>query len=81
MNQARASGYRLAKTLGVLAITASVPLILSLAVVPHTPLWLQPLFQGAVVLVIGAVILMFANSRAQRRGDSFRAIAARRPIE
>jgi hypothetical protein len=49
--------------------------------VPHTPLWLQPLFQGAVVLAIGAGILAIAHSRAKRRGDSFHAIASVVPIE
>lgn len=65
----------------IISILLSVPLILSLAVVPKTPLWLQPLFQGAVVLAIAWVILIFANGRAKRLGHSFRDIAARVPIE
>jgi basic amino acid/polyamine antiporter, APA family len=65
----------------IISIVLAVPLIVSLAVVPHTPLWLQPLFQGGVVLAIGAVILAIAHARAKQRGDSFEAIAAVVPIE
>jgi len=50
-------------------------------VVPRAPLILQPLFQGAVVLGIGCVILLGADARAKRRGESFADIAARIPIE
>ena len=65
----------------IISIVLAVPLIVSLAVVPHTPLWLQPLFQGAVVVTIGAVILAIAHSRAKQRGDSLRALAALVPME
>ena len=64
-----------------IAIVLAVPIIVSLAVVPQRPLWLQPLFQGEVVVAIGAVILAIAHSRAKRRGDSLRALAALVPME
>lgn len=65
----------------IVSIVLAVPLILSLAVVPKAPLILQPMFQGAVALAIGVVILGIANARARSRGDSLPAIAARIPIE
>ena len=65
----------------IVSIILAVPLMLSLAVVPKTPLWLQPLFQGAIVLALGAVVLAMANTRVKQRGDSFHMIAARVPIE
>jgi uncharacterized BrkB/YihY/UPF0761 family membrane protein len=65
----------------IISIVSAVLLIVSLAVVPHTPLWLQPLFQSAVVVAIGAVILAIAHSRAKQRCDSLRALAALVPVE
>jgi amino acid transporter len=65
----------------ILSIVLAVPLIVSLAVVPKTALIFQPLFQGAVVTAIGVAILVVAGTHAKGRGDSFRAIAARLPIE
>jgi amino acid transporter len=65
----------------ILSIVLAVPLIASLAVVPKTPLWLQPLFQGGVVTVLGVVILWVAGAQAKRRGDSFRAMRAALPLE
>ncbi|HTW69610.1 MAG TPA: APC family permease [Acetobacteraceae bacterium] len=65
----------------ILSFVLAVPLFLSLAVVPKAPLVLQPLFQGAVVLGIGIAILLVADMRAKRRGESFAVIAARIPIE
>src|SRR5579875_929265 len=60
----------------ILSIILAVPLIISLAVLPKTPLIFQPLFQGAVVLAIGVAILVAAGARLKRNGESFRAIAA-----
>jgi APA family basic amino acid/polyamine antiporter len=65
----------------ILSIVLAVPLIVSLAVLPKTPLIFQPLFQGAVVLAIGAAILLAAGARLKSRGESFRAIAAQLPLE
>ena len=65
----------------ILSIILAVPLILSLAVLPKTPLLFQPLFQGAVVLAIGVAILLTAGARLKSRGGSFRAIAAELPLE
>ncbi len=65
----------------IVSIIIAVPLIASIAIVPHTALIFQPLFQGAVVLVIGLVCLWLAGSSARARGDSFGAIAMRVPIE
>lgn len=65
----------------VLSIVLAVPLIVSLAVLPKTPLIFQPLFQGAVVLAIGVAILVGAGAKLKSRGSSFRAIAAELPIE
>ncbi len=48
---------------------------------PKTALMFQPLFQGAVVLAIGAAILVGAGARLNSRGHSFRAIAAQLPVE
>jgi hypothetical protein len=59
----------------------AVPPIASIAIVPKTALIFQPLFQGAVVLVIGPVCPRFARGYAKARGESFAAIAQRAPIE
>jgi hypothetical protein len=48
---------------------------------PKTPLILQPLFQGAVVLAIGAVLLAAASARRNVRGVNLQAIVTQRPIE
>jgi amino acid transporter len=74
-------GQPLVLPAAILSIVFAVPLIASLAVVPKTPLWLQPLFQGAVVTALGVIILWVAGAHAKRRGDSFRAIRATLPIE
>jgi hypothetical protein len=92
--RAVATQYRLARVLGVLAVAAEygaainfvsvlivIPLIASIAVVPHAALIFQPLFQGAVVLAIGLVCLACANGDAPARGDSFHQIAMRIPVE
>jgi hypothetical protein len=65
----------------IISIILAVPLIVSLAVLPNTPLVFQPLFQGAVVLAIGVAILLGARARLRSEGTSFRAIAAELPIE
>jgi basic amino acid/polyamine antiporter, APA family len=65
----------------IVSIILAVPLIVSLAVLPKTPLIFQPLFQGAVVLAIGVLILVWAGARARSRGESFRMIAATLPVE
>jgi APA family basic amino acid/polyamine antiporter len=65
----------------IVSIVLAVPLIISLAVLPNTPLIFQPLFQGAVVLAIGAGILAAASTRLKARGESFRAIAVQLPVE
>ena len=71
----------LAVPTAIASIAIAVPLIASIAIVPHTALLFQPLFQGAIVLLIGLVCLGFARSYALTRGDSFGAIAMRVPIE
>jgi amino acid transporter len=71
----------LATVTAILSIVIAVPLLASIAIVPKTPLIFQPLFQGAVVLVIGLVCLRFAGGYAKARGESFAAIAMRVPIE
>lgn len=65
----------------IASIVIAVPLIASIAIVPHTALIFQPLFQGAVVLAIGLVCLAMAGRYARARGDSFGAIAMRVPVE
>jgi len=55
--------------------------MLSLAAVPKTSLWFQPLYQGAVVTVIGVVIYLVAQAKVKVGGGSFRDIAAQVPIE
>jgi hypothetical protein len=65
----------------ILSIILAVPLIVSLAVLPKTPLIFQPLFQGAVVPAIGVAILVTAGNGLKRSGASFRAIAAQLPVE
>ena len=74
-------GQPLVLPTAILSIVLAVPLIASLAVVPNTPFWLQPLFQGAVVTALGVIILWVAGAQAKRRGDSFRAIQATLPVE
>jgi amino acid transporter len=71
----------LATFAAVVSILIAVPLIASIAIVPNTALIFQPLFQGAVVVVIGLACLVLASSYAKARGDSFGAIAMRVPIE
>lgn len=65
----------------IVSIILAVPLIVSLAILPNTALIFQPLFQGAVVMAIGVAILAAAGAKAKSRGESFRTIAARLPIE
>lgn len=72
---------RFATLIAVVSIIIAVPLIASIAIVPHTALVFQPLFQGALVLAIGLVCLWLAGSSARARGDSFGAIAMRVPVE
>jgi basic amino acid/polyamine antiporter, APA family len=71
----------LATFTAAVSIIITVPLIASIAIVPHTALIFQPLFQGAVVLLIGLVCLGLAGGHAKARGDSFGAIAMRVPVE
>jgi APA family basic amino acid/polyamine antiporter len=73
--------HKLLVPAAIVSILLSTPLILSLAVVPKTPLWLQPMFQGAVVLGIGVLIYAVAHAKIKGRGHSFRDIAAQVPIE
>jgi APA family basic amino acid/polyamine antiporter len=70
-----------ATTTAIVSIVIAVPLIASIAIVPKTQLIFQPLFQGAVVLVIGLVCLVCAGRYAKARGDTFGAIAMRVPVE
>jgi amino acid permease len=65
----------------IVSITLAVPLIVSLAILPNTALIFQPLFQGAVVMVIGVAILAAAGAKAKSRGETFRMITAQLPIE
>jgi basic amino acid/polyamine antiporter, APA family len=65
----------------IVSIILSVPLIVSLAVLPKTSLIFQPLFQAAVVLAIGVAILFIAGAKLKGRGNSFQRIAAELPIE
>jgi len=74
-------GQPLAIFTAIVSIVIAVPLIVSIAIVPHTALIFQPLFQGAVVLAIGLAILALARRYALARGDSFAAIAMRMPLE
>jgi amino acid transporter len=71
----------LAVATAIVSILIAVPLMLSIAIVPNTALIFQPLFQGAVVVAIGLVMLWIAHAHARGRGDSFGAIAARLPLE
>jgi basic amino acid/polyamine antiporter, APA family len=71
----------LATATAVISVAIAVPLIASIAIVPHTALIFQPLFQGAVVLVIGVACLGLAGRYARARGDSFGEIAMRVPTE
>jgi basic amino acid/polyamine antiporter, APA family len=72
---------RLVVPAAIASIILALPLIISLAVLPNTSLIFRPLFQGAVVLVIGLAILAAAGNRLKGRGQSFRAIAAQLPVE
>lgn len=48
------------------SIIISVVLMFSIAVVPHTPIVFQPLFQGAVAVVVAWALLRRARQQAQR---------------
>ena len=73
--------HKLLVPAAIVSILLSTPLILSLAVVPNTSLWFQPLFQGAVVTAIGVIIYVIAHAKVKGSGHSFREIAAQVPIE
>jgi hypothetical protein len=73
--------HKLLVPAAIISILLSTPLILSLAVVPNTSLWFQPLFQGAVVTAIGVVVYVIAHAKVKGSGHSFREIAAQVPIE
>lgn len=66
----------------VLAIVVAIFLIGGVLVVPKTPFWLQPTVQGVVALVIGALLYLLAQRRAEQQGMNISALARRElPVE
>jgi amino acid transporter len=72
---------RLVVPAAILSIVISLPLMVSLVVVPNAPLFLQPLVQAVVILGIGLIILILAAAQARRRGETLASIAAQMPLE
>ncbi len=65
----------------VVSVLVTLVLIASIAVLPHTALPFQPLFQSAIAALVAIGLLVRARSRAAARGDTLAIIAARIPVE
>ncbi len=63
------------------ALVVSVVLLRSTAIVPHTAVVFQPVFQGVIAALIGAGIYAAAHASAERRGFSLAQVAAELPTE
>ncbi|MGH7210239.1 MAG: APC family permease, partial [Acetobacteraceae bacterium] len=67
--------------MAVLAIAISLFLLGGGLVLPHTPVVLQPWFQGVVAACVAALIYVRAQSSARRRGIDLGRIAHELPTE
>lgn len=79
-----ANGMRHGATIvvmAVLSIAIALYLLYSGLIVPNTPWYLQPLFQGAVAACIAITILLRARARAQARGFVLTQVATDLPLE
>lgn len=63
------------------SIVVTAVLIYAIAIVPHTPLVFQPLFQSAVATVIAVLLLWHAHGRAAATGHDLRGALAAPPLE
>jgi hypothetical protein len=67
--------------MAVLAIAISLFLLYGGLIVPNTPWYLQPLFQGAVAACIAILILLSAQGRARAHGLALTQVATNLPLE
>jgi ABC-type Fe3+-siderophore transport system permease subunit len=67
--------------MAVLAIAISLFLLYGGLIVPDTPWYLQPLFQGAVAAGIAILILLSAQGRARAHGLTLTGVATNLPLE
>jgi len=65
----------------LLSIAIALALIASVLVVPKTPLYFQPLFQGAVAALIALWIYAAAKARARRTGVDLAVVGTEPPLE
>jgi amino acid transporter len=63
------------------SIIVTAVLIYAIAIVPHTPLVFQPLFQSAVATVIALLLYRRAHARAATEGHDLHAALAAPPLE
>ena len=61
----------------ILSIVVTLVLIRSVIVLPHAPIYVQPLFQGAVIAAIGAALWL----RAKAANPNLAAVTATLPLE
>ena len=71
----------LVAAMAVLAIAISLVLLYGGLIVPNTPWFLQPLFQGAIAAGIAGVILLSAQGRARAHGLELHQVATGLPLE
>jgi amino acid transporter len=63
------------------SVVVTLALIYAIAIVPHTPLAFQPLFQSFVAAIIALLLLWRAHGRAANEGHDLRATLAAPPLE
>jgi hypothetical protein len=67
--------------MAVLSIVIAVYLLYGGLIVPNTPWYLQPLFQGAVAACVAILILLQASARARTNGFVLTQVATGLPLE
>jgi hypothetical protein len=77
----RMRGGPITVVMAVLAIAIALFLLYGGLIVPNTPWYLQPLFQGAVAAGVAILILISAQHRAHARGVALTQIATSLPLE
>jgi amino acid transporter len=77
----RMGGRPLILVMAVLAIAISLYLLYGGLIVPNTPWYLQPLFQGAIAAGVAGLILLSAQGRARAQGIELHQVATNLPLE
>ena len=67
--------------MAVLSIAIALYLLYGGLIVPNTPWYLQPLFQGAVAACVAIIILLQASARARANGFMLTQVATGLPLE